>query len=169
MAVRKAGGGIERDSWLVHRALFPKNVPLDYIHVNHMTADAAALQAVYFAYPLMLPRSAARVREYVAAEPWWPKPGWLNNERGYAAERIPGMGLWRCWAAIPRSQPPKGRTRVTAVGFPGRSPATRCRAGTRRRWSRRARCPRDGRVRRGRDPVIESRYGKGGRSRSVLT
>src|SRR5690606_40228559 len=33
--------GIERDSLLgIHRALFPLNVPVDYVHVNHVTAES---------------------------------------------------------------------------------------------------------------------------------
>ena len=91
--------GIERDSLLgVHRALFPHNVPLDYVHINHLGGNRLrGYKLVIFPYPLMLPEAAAaELREYVraggalAAEA---RLGW-NNERGYAAERIPGMGLW---------------------------------------------------------------------------
>lgn len=90
--------GIERDSLLgIHRALFPLNVPVDYVHVNHVTAESLArYRLVYFPYPLMFPEAAAaHLRRYVeqggvlVAEA---RLGW-NNERGLAADRIPGMGL----------------------------------------------------------------------------
>lgn len=91
--------GIERDSWLgMHRALFPRNVPLDYVHLANLTADKLKqYKLVLFPYPLMLPEASADVlRAYVGgggalvAEA---RLGW-NNERGYAADRIPGLGLW---------------------------------------------------------------------------
>lgn len=164
--------GIERDSWLgVHRALFPKNVPLDYVHVNHLTADSLRrYKLVYFAYPLMLPEAAARVlREYVAnggalvAEA---RMGW-NNERGYAAERIPGMGLWEVLGcretAITTAE--KGRTSLhwTAAGFPGLKPGDVLPG----RWYQETLEPagRDARVvaefAGGGPAAVESRYGKG--------
>ena len=90
--------GIERDSLLgVHRALFPKNVPIDYVHINHL-GDGRLNQyrLVILPYPPMLPQaSAAAIREYVqnggalVAEA---RLGW-NNERGYASDRVPGLGL----------------------------------------------------------------------------
>jgi len=90
--------GIERDSLLgVYRALFPTNVPLDFVHVDHL--DPAALapyRLVILPYPLMLPAKAAEaLAEYVrgggalVAEA---RAGW-NDERGRAAETIPGLGL----------------------------------------------------------------------------
>lgn len=91
--------GIERDSWLgIHRALFPLNTPLDYVHAAHMTAESLRrYKLVYFPYPPMLPETSAKVlRAYVeggGALVSEARMGW-NNERGYAAERIPGMGLW---------------------------------------------------------------------------
>jgi beta-galactosidase len=90
--------GIERDSLLgIHRALFPLNVPVDYVHIQHLTAASLTkYKLVYFPYPLMFPEAAAgHLRAYVeqggtlVSEA---RLGW-NNERGYAAERIPGMGL----------------------------------------------------------------------------
>jgi beta-galactosidase GanA len=88
--------GIERDSLLgMHHALFPLNVPVDYVHVEHLE-NLKQYKLVYVPYPPMLPESAApRLREYVenggvlVAEA---RLGW-NNERGYASDRIPGMGL----------------------------------------------------------------------------
>jgi beta-galactosidase len=90
--------GIERDSLLgIHRALFPANIPLDYVHVDDISAQALAqYRLVYFPYPLMMPAEAAGVlKEYVrgggtlVAEA---RLGW-NDERGRAAETLPGMGL----------------------------------------------------------------------------
>lgn len=111
--------GIERDSLLgIYAALWERNVPVDYVHVQHMTAESlSAYRLLYVPYPLMLPERAARVlREYVdrggklVAEA---RLGW-NNERGFAAERIPGMGLDELMgcreAAIETA--PGGRTRM---------------------------------------------------------
>lgn len=90
---------IERDSLLgIHKALFPASVPLDYVHIDHMTAARLGeYRLVYLPYPLMLPeKSASALKQYVAnggalvAEA---RLGW-NNERGFAADRIPGLGLW---------------------------------------------------------------------------
>ena len=90
--------GIERDSLLgVHRALFPKNVPIDYVHINHLGEGRLnQYRLVILPYPPMLPQaSAAAIREYVqnggslVAEA---RLGW-NNERGYASDRVPGLGL----------------------------------------------------------------------------
>ena len=90
--------GIERDSLLgIHRALFPANVPLDYVHIDETTAQTLRpYRLVYFPYPLMMPsRAGAELREYVrqggalVAEA---RLGW-NDEKGRAAEVIPGMGL----------------------------------------------------------------------------
>ena len=91
--------GIERDSLLgIHRALFPRNIPIDYVHIDRISAESLArYKLVVLPYPLMLPEARAAVfKEYVrnggalVAEA---RLGW-NNERGYAAERIPGLGLW---------------------------------------------------------------------------
>src|SRR5688572_4702266 len=59
---------IERDSLLgVHRALFPRSVPLDYVHINHLTVDKLRqYKLVFFPYPVMLPEpTAAILAEYV--------------------------------------------------------------------------------------------------------
>jgi beta-galactosidase len=88
--------GIERDSLLgVYRALFPLNVPLDYVHINEL--DLQPYKLVILPYPLMLPEASAEaLKSYVrggghlVAEA---RLGW-SNESGVASERIPGMGLW---------------------------------------------------------------------------
>ena len=90
--------GIERDSLLgVHRALFPVNVPVDYVHIDRLSREKLRqYQLVIFPYPLMVPESSVRLlTEYVrdggalVAEA---RLAW-NNERGYASDRIPGLGL----------------------------------------------------------------------------
>lgn len=89
-------GSIERDSWLgAYRALFPLNVPVDFLHVNE-PGDLSRYKLVIFPYPLMIPEKAATaLREYVrgggtlVAEA---RLAW-NNEHGRAAEIIPGLGL----------------------------------------------------------------------------
>jgi beta-galactosidase len=90
--------GIERDSLLgIYRALFPTNVPLDFVHVDHLkAADLASYRLVVLPYPLMLSaRAAAELREYArggGALVVEARAGW-NDERGHAADRIPGLGL----------------------------------------------------------------------------
>ena len=90
--------GIERDSLLgVYRALFPTNVPLDFVHADHLkAADLAPYKLVVLPYPLMLSaKAAAELREYargggsLVVEA---RAGW-NDERGRAADVIPGLGL----------------------------------------------------------------------------
>jgi beta-galactosidase len=89
--------GIERDSLLgVYRALFPRNVPIDYVHINDLGA-LGQYKLVVLPYPVLLPESAAApLREYVrgggalVAEA---RMGW-SNESGRASNRIPGMSLW---------------------------------------------------------------------------
>ena len=125
--------GIERDSLLgIYGALWERNVPLDYVHINHITAESlAAYKLVYLPYPLMLPeKTGAVLRDYVrrggrlVAEA---RPGW-NNETGRAAQRIPGLGLdevMGCREAAIQTAP-KGRTllRWTAEGWKGLAPGT---------------------------------------------
>ena len=125
--------GIERDSLLgPHRALFPRNVPLDYVHIDHLSASKLRrYKLVIFPYPLMIPeQSAAALTEYVrdggtlVAEA---RLAW-NNERGYASDRIPGLGLSDVMgcreAAIATA--PNGRTTIrwSSADLPGFSPGT---------------------------------------------
>jgi beta-galactosidase len=120
--------GIERDSLLgVHRALFPANVPLDYVHVSALSAEKLRqYKLVIFPYPLMMPEaSAAVLTEYVrqgGALVTEARLGW-NNERGYASERIPGLGLWEVVGARETAieTAPGGRTtmRWTGEDLPG--------------------------------------------------
>ena len=131
--------GIERDSLLgIYRALFGRNVPLDFVHINHLTADKLRqYKIVVFPYPLMMPEAAAApLTAYVrgggtlVAEA---RLGW-NDERGRAAERIPGLGLWEVMGAreVAVQTGPSGRTELvwTASDLPGVKPGDRLRA----RW-----------------------------------
>jgi beta-galactosidase GanA len=90
--------GIERDSMMgIYRALFPTNVPVDFVHIRHLSPDVLKqYKLLLLPYPLMIPAgSAAALKEYVlgggtlVAEA---RLGW-SNERGSASEAIPGMGL----------------------------------------------------------------------------
>jgi beta-galactosidase GanA len=111
--------GIERDSLLgIHRALFPQNVPLDYVHLNHLSSEKLRqYKLLIFPYPLMLPEASAKVlSDYVreggtlVAEA---RLAW-NNDRGYASDRIPGLGLWEvvgCREAAIQTAP-GGRTSI---------------------------------------------------------
>jgi beta-galactosidase len=90
--------GIERDSLLgVYRALFPTNVPLDFVHADHMRAsELAAYRLVVLPYPIMLRAAAAtELAAYVRAGGALvleARAGW-NDENGRAAAVIPGLGL----------------------------------------------------------------------------
>ena len=123
--------GIERDSLLgIHRALFPTNVPLDFIHINHLSQDLLRqYRLVLLPYPLMLPEKAAwQIREYVQAGGALvaeARLGW-NNERGRAAETIPGLSLDEVMGCreVAVETAPKGRTalRWATDAVPGIAP-----------------------------------------------
>jgi beta-galactosidase len=90
--------GIERDSMMgIYRALYPTNVPLDFVHINHLSAEALRqYKLVLLPYPLMIPSAAADpLKAYVqsggtlVAEA---RLGW-SNEKGSSSLTIPGMGL----------------------------------------------------------------------------
>jgi beta-galactosidase len=131
--------GIERDSMLgIYRALFASNVPVEFIHISHLSQDLLAkFQLVFLPYPLMIPSScAAPLQEYVSgggalvAEA---RLGW-NNEHGAASETIPGMGLFQMMGCRERSVQlgAKGRTTLHWTGseLPGMRPGDRLSA----RW-----------------------------------
>lgn len=120
--------GIERDSLLgMHRALFDSNVPVDYVHLGHLDdRKLRQYKLVYFPYPLMVPEASARVlREFVegggalVAEA---RLAW-SNEHGYAADRIPGLGLSEVMSARETAveTAPGGRTTIrwTSIDLPG--------------------------------------------------
>ncbi len=90
--------GIERDAMMgIYRALYPSNVPLDFVHIREITAQSLGpYKLVLLPYPLMIPQSAAAaLREYVrngGALVSEARLGW-NDERGTASPVIPGLGL----------------------------------------------------------------------------
>lgn len=123
--------GIERDSLLgPYRALFSTNVPLDYVHIDRLSAGKLRqYKLVIFPYPLMIPEQSARaLTEYVreggtlVAEA---RLAW-NNERGYASDRIPGLGLWEVMGCreIAITTAPGGRTTIrwNSADLPGLAP-----------------------------------------------
>jgi beta-galactosidase len=123
--------GIEHDSLLgIHRALFPTNVPLDYVHVDELSATTLSpYKLVFLPYPPMLPEKAGpALREYVhggGALVTEARLGW-NNERGRAAPTIPGMGLHEvvgCRETAAQTAA-EGRTRLrwSATDLPGLTP-----------------------------------------------
>jgi beta-galactosidase len=110
---------IERDSLLgIYKALWGKNLPLDYVHIQHLKAsELRQYKMIYLPYPLMLPEaSVAELRAYVQAGGRLvaeARPGW-NNEHGKASEIVPGLGLHELFgareAAIETAA--QGKTRV---------------------------------------------------------
>jgi beta-galactosidase len=125
--------GIERDSLLgIYRALFPSNVPLDFVHADHLkAAELATYKLVVLPYPLMMPAAAAtELREYVRAGGALvaeARAGW-NDERGRAADTIPGLGLAEVVGARETDVQTveKGKAvLVAAEGFPGLKPGER--------------------------------------------
>lgn len=164
--------GIERDSLLgIHHALFPLNVPIDYVHIDHLTAESLRpYKLVYFAYPLMMPgRAAAALRDYVAAGGALvaeARLGW-NNERGLAAPRIPGLGLDEVMGVREAevTTPAQGRATLhwTSSSFPLMQPGDSLPA----RWFQESLAPLSPHARilaefaPGHPAAIESRFGQG--------
>jgi len=88
---------IERDSMLgMYRALFPANVPVDFLHIGRLRGAISQYKLVLLPYPLMIPQEAAgELADYVrngGALVSEARLAW-NNERGRASEIIPGLGL----------------------------------------------------------------------------
>ncbi|MFN7995121.1 MAG: beta-galactosidase [Bryobacteraceae bacterium] len=123
--------GIERDSLLgIYRALFPTNVPLDFIHIERLSPDLLRqYKLVLLPYPLMIPAASANeFKEYVrsggtlVAEA---RLGW-SSERGAASPTIPGMGLHEVMGCRETDVQTgaKGRTTLqwTSTDLPGLAP-----------------------------------------------
>lgn len=154
--------GIERDSLLgVYKALWPANVPLDFVHINSITPEnLRPYKLLYLPYPLMLPAASAGVlRAYVhqgghlVAEA---RPGW-NDERGRASGIIPGLGLHDLFGAREAAieTAPQGRTKLSFDNGPA-FPA---------RWFKETLVPTGGVVRArfedGSPAAVESTFGRG--------
>ncbi len=123
--------GIERDSMMgIYRALFPTNVPVDFVHISRVSEEVLGpYKLVLLPYPLMIPsESAVPFREYVnnggalVAEA---RLGW-NDEHGTASETIPGLGLYEVMGCRETAVQigTKGRTRLrwTSTVFAGMRP-----------------------------------------------
>jgi beta-galactosidase GanA len=123
--------GIERDSMMgIYRALFPTNVPVDFVHISRLSQnELKQYKLVLLPYPLMIPEaSAAVIRDYVrnggtlVAEA---RLGW-SNEHGYASPTIPGMGLYEVMGCRETAVQTgaKGRTTLNWTGsqIPGMRP-----------------------------------------------
>ncbi len=90
--------GIERNSMLgIYRALFPSNVPVDFIHIDEIAAgQAGQYKLIYLPYPLMITAAAAQgLRNFVRQGGTLMTEARLawNDDRGHAQEIIPGFGL----------------------------------------------------------------------------
>ena len=79
-----------------YRAMYDRNIAVDFVHVDDLAAQAAKYKAIYLGTPIMLPRAAAAaLREYVRGGGTLiseARPAW-NDERGFANDTIPGAGL----------------------------------------------------------------------------
>src|SRR5207302_1836106 len=96
--------GVERDSWLgMYRALFGKNVALDYVHADDIAKNGVPpYKLLYVPYPIMMKEGTARAIArfieqggYAVTEA---RTGW-NDDRGYATPTIPGFGLDQVFGA----------------------------------------------------------------------
>jgi beta-galactosidase len=101
---RHGPGSMHQESLFgYHRIFAENNVPVEFIHRRDLEAgDLDRFRLVILPYPLMLSRAAASgIEEYVRngghviAEA---RLAW-NDERGFAAQTIPGMGLAEVFAA----------------------------------------------------------------------
>lgn len=91
----EVGNNIERNSMLgYYRALFPTNVPVDFVHIDDINAHAYKL--IIIPYPLMVSQRAAQsLVDFVrkgGALVSEARLAW-NDEVGRAKDVIPGFGL----------------------------------------------------------------------------
>jgi beta-galactosidase len=90
--------GVERDSWIgMYRALFPQNVPVDYLHGDDIAEHGVGgYKLLYVPYPIMMgegtAKAIARFVEQGGAAVLEARAAW-NDARGYATPAIPGFGL----------------------------------------------------------------------------
>jgi beta-galactosidase len=101
---RHGPGSMHQESLFgYHRIFAENNVPVEFIHRRDLEAGGLGrFRLIILPYPLMLSRAAASgIEEYVRngghviAEA---RLAW-NDERGFAAQTIPGMGLTEVFAA----------------------------------------------------------------------
>ena len=110
---------IERNSMLgLYRALFPSNVPVDFIHADELGSVASRYKLILVPYPLMLSERAGRaLADYVrngGALVSEARLAW-NDEGGRAREVIPGFGLDQVCGCRETAvqQTPTGKTEIT--------------------------------------------------------
>jgi beta-galactosidase GanA len=117
-----APGTMVRNSMLgFYRALFERDIQVDFIHADDVVAGAASkYDVVFLGYPLMLPQPVAdALKAYVRAGGTLiseARPAW-NDERGLANPRIPGAGLDEMFGA--REKRLRPAEVVTMVGERG--------------------------------------------------
>src|SRR5262249_13697200 len=104
-----------------YRALFDRDIQVDFVHADEIVAGAAAKYAVvFFGYPLMVPQPVAdALKAYVRGGGTLiteARPAW-NDERGLANARIPGAGLDEVFGAREKRLRPSET--VTLVGERG--------------------------------------------------
>ena len=114
---------IERNSMLgYYRALFPTNVPVDFIHIDEIARGKAGVyKLIILPYPLMISEPAARALvDYVSSGGALVAEARLawNDERGRAKEIIPGFGLNEVCGCRETSvqQTVSGKTEITTAG-----------------------------------------------------
>ena len=104
-----------------YRALFPTNVPVDFVHIDEIARGSAGqYKLIILPYPLMISQAAAKgLVEFVR------KGGFLvteartawNDEHGRATEIIPGFGLSEVCSCRETSvqQTVSGKTEITTA------------------------------------------------------
>ena len=113
----RAPGTIARDSMLgFYRAMFNRNIQVDFIHPDEVAAGGASqYAAVFLGYPLLLPQTVAHaLKAYVEAGGTLiseARPAW-NDERGHANIRIPGFGLDEVFGAREKALRPSDRVEM---------------------------------------------------------
>ena len=80
-----------------YRAMFDRNIQVDFVHPDEIVAGrASAYRAIFLGYPLMVQQPVAgALGAYVRSGGTLiseARPGWVD-ERGRAANRVPGSGL----------------------------------------------------------------------------
>jgi beta-galactosidase len=105
----------------MYRALFPTNVPVDFIHINEIAeGKAGRYKLILLQYPLMITQPAAKgLSDYVRAGGTLMAEARLawNDERGFAREIIPGFGLHEVCGCRETSvqQTASGKTEIEIV------------------------------------------------------
>lgn len=109
--------GVERDSWMgVYRALFPQNVPVDYVHSDDIAENGVSgYKLLYVPYPIMMGEgTAAAIARFVeqgGAAVLEARAAW-NDQRGYATPTIPGFRLDQVFGARETEVTPVTQTKL---------------------------------------------------------